>query len=462
MTNPFRNLPAVDAVLGHPVVVALRGTLPVAQVTDCARAVIEATRQTLKEHGGDAAVSLEEIAQRTAAAATRLTQRRLVHVINATGIVLHTNLGRAALSQTAIERLQQAAGATNLELSLDTGQRSRRGAYAEDLLTRLTQAEAALVVNNCAAATMLALQGVAGGREVVISRGQLVEIGGGFRLPEVFEAAGVTLREVGTANRTSVADYENAINESTAAILRVHRSNFRVSGFVSEPSAAELVAVAQQHNLVMIDDLGSGCLTSLQPLGLDEPDVASSLKADSDLLLFSGDKLLGGPQAGILIGKSAWVERLRKHPMSRATRVCKLTLSALEATLEEHLAGRAYETVPALRMLSISADEVRARCEAVVTAVGDIGLELSVVASQAEVGGGSLADQGIESFAVKVQGLRADDVAQSLRTRAAGPILARIEDGAVLLDLRTVAPEGDADVIEALKSLPELLSGSAS
>ena len=313
MPNPLRNLPAVNAVLDHPDVKSLFGDVSRAQVTGCVRAVLNRLRDQAQKASGDKpANALESAVVRTVQAVHRLKLQRLNSVINATGIVLHTNLGRAILSDSAIMRLVLATRATNVELDLQSGRRSRRGAHAEELLRELTGASSALIVNNCAAATMLALQGVAVGREVIISRGQLVEIGGGFRLPEVFEAAGVILQEVGTANRTRVEDYERAINDNTGAILRVHRSNFRVSGFVAEPTAAELVTLARKHDLPMIDDLGSGCLTSLAPLGLDEPDVAGSLKSKADLVLFSGDKLLGGPQAGILIGQAAWIDRLRK------------------------------------------------------------------------------------------------------------------------------------------------------
>lgn len=458
MSNPLRNLPAVDAVLSHPQVASLSDEMPLVQVTDCARQVIETLRSQLRTNGvPDTPVTLDMVAQQTVQSAQRLVLRRLRRVINATGIVLHTNLGRAPLADAAIERMCQSARSTNVELDLESGRRSRRGACVDDLLTTLTGAPAAMVVNNCAAATMLALQGVAAGKEVVISRGQLVEIGGGFRMPEVFEAAGVTLREVGTSNRTRVSDYEAAINENTAAILRVHRSNFRLTGFVSEPSAAELVAAARRHDLPMIDDLGSGCLQSLAPFGLQEPDVATSLQADSDLLLFSGDKLLGGPQAGVLLGSSHWIEHLRRQPMARATRVCKLTLAALEATLEEHLAGRARASIPTLAMLSVGVEEIRERCEAIVTAVDGALPDLTVVSSSAEVGGGSLADQTLESCAVCIGGGQADRRTHWLRTQPDVPLLGRIDDGAVILDLRTVRPEDDAQVVQTLREMADAL-----
>jgi L-seryl-tRNA(Ser) seleniumtransferase len=450
MCNPLRNLPAVTAVLNHPDVEELLEDVSRTQVTSCVRSVLHHLRQEiLQSPDTPPDLTPDSVALRTIEAVQSLKRRRLNFIINATGIVLHTNLGRAVLSDSAIIRLAAAARATNVEFDLETGKRSRRGAHTEDLLRELTGAPAALIVNNCAAATMLALQAVAAGREVIISRGQLVEIGGGFRLPEVFEAAGVILREVGTSNRTTVQDYEDAINEHTGAILRVHRSNFRVSGFVAEPTAAELVTIAQQHGLTMIDDLGSGCLTSLTPMGLDEPDVASSLQSKANLVLFSGDKLLGGPQAGILIGQTEWIERLRKHPMARAIRVCKLTLAALEATLEEHLSGGAFETIPVLSMLSMPDVKIKERCDRVVNQLSDIDLDLSVAACDSEVGGGSLADQKIASFAVQVSGVQPDKFIKLLRTGDAA-VLARIEDGSVLLDLRSVRPEDDPILVKEI------------
>ncbi|MCH2209915.1 MAG: L-seryl-tRNA(Sec) selenium transferase [Fuerstiella sp.] len=453
MSSPLRNLPAVNTVLSHPDVDELHEEMSRAQLTHCVRVVLDDLRSQVRARPDSIPeMTLAAVARRTVEAAQQLKLRRMNSVINATGVVLHTNLGRAALSDSATTRILQAAKATNVELDLDSGRRGRRGIYAEDLIRQLTGAADALIVNNCAAATMLALQGVAVGKEVIISRGQLVEIGGGFRLPDVFEAAGVILKEVGTSNRTRVDDYEKAIHHKTGAILRVHRSNFRVSGFVAEPSAAELVGLARRHNLPMIDDLGSGCLTSLVSLGLDEPDVASSLASGADLVLFSGDKLLGGPQAGILLGKSDWIGRLRRHPMARATRVCKLTLAALEATLEDHLAGNAFDSVPVLSMLSMSAEQIRERCERTVDELSDTGLNLSVVPCQSEVGGGSMADQPIASFAVRIDGAHANELVKLLRTGNAR-ILGRIEAGAVLLDFRTVRPKDDSILIDELRRI---------
>ena len=451
MSNPFRNLPAVNSVLNHPHVREQLEDVPRPQITALIRYVLSEMRDRLREApGAGPEQALDAAAGQTVRMVSRLKLRRLSSVINATGIVLHTNLGRAPLSDSSIARIVRTARATNVEIDLESGQRSRRGAHAEELLKELTGASGSLIVNNCAAATMLALQGIAAGKEVIISRGQLVEIGGGFRLPEVFEAAGVTLREIGTSNRTQVEDYARAISDRTGAILRVHRSNFRISGFVTEPSTAELAELARQSGLPLIDDLGSGCLTSLTPLELHEPDVASSLKSRADLVLFSGDKLLGGPQSGILIGDQDCIEQLRRHPVARTVRVCKLTLAALEATLENHLDGNALRTIPVLSMLSMPADEVRERCTAILRELSDIGLDLSVVQCKSEVGGGSLADQSISSFAVRIGVSHPDKLVHLLRTGHAR-ILGRIEEGAVLLDLRTVQADQDAILVDELR-----------
>jgi len=473
MSNPLKTLPAVDVVLRHEAIRPLLEQLPRVQIVQCIRQVLDTIRARMRQDTGRP-IDADEVARQTVVTGRKLLRQRLGPVINATGIVLHTNLGRGALADVAVERISAAARYANLELSLTTGKRARRGAHAEELLKTLTGANDALIVNNCAAATILALQGIAVGREVIISRGQLVEIGGGFRLPDVFEAAGVVLREVGTTNRTQLDDYDRAVTENTAAVLRVHRSNFRTSGFVTEPSAAELVRLARTHNLPMIDDLGSGCMTRLEPLGLNEPDVATSLRAGADLILFSGDKLLGGPQAGILLGNVDWITRLRRHPMARAMRVCKLTFAALEATLELHLSGNTFETVPTLQMLATPAAAIRERCTAVISVLAEgpfssAPLAATVEPCHSEVGGGSLADQTLDSYAVRLTGVRPETVLEHLRTREFAdsesadrhpPILGRIEDGAVLLDLRTVRSEDDPLIVDCLSQMSAAFAGA--
>ncbi|MCH1441913.1 MAG: L-seryl-tRNA(Sec) selenium transferase, partial [Rubripirellula sp.] len=308
-----------------------------------------------------------------------------------------------------------------------------------NLLAQLTGAEDALVVNNCAAATVLVLQAIAAGQEVIVSRGQLVEIGGGFRLPDVFRAAGVTLREVGTTNRTYLHDYENAVNDATGAVIRVHRSNFHLSGFVTEPTIDELVLMERPDSVAVIDDLGSGSMVDLNPYGLDEPNVLESIRAGADLSLFSGDKLFGGPQAGILVGKTRWIEKLRRSPIMRAMRVDKLTLAALEATAEIHLAGKALTELPTLRMITTTPDTVRNRCESLLTRIEPSSL-LAVVPCESQVGGGSIPGSSLPSYALRISGLPPHHLSHNLR-HGQIPIQARVSEEAVVLDLRTVSDQ---------------------
>ena len=367
-------------------------------------------------------------------------------VINATGVLLHTNLGRAPLAQRAIERMNQAACYANVELNLASGKRSKRAGRVTQLLADLTAAEDALVVNNCAAATLLVLQAIASGREVIVSRGQLVEIGGGFRLPDVFRAAGVVLREVGTTNRTYLRDYENACSEQTGAIIRVHRSNFRQTGFVTEPSIDELISAGRGDGVPVIDDLGSGLIYDLSAYGLQEPSVCDSVKAGADLTLFSGDKLFGGPQAGLIVGRRRWIEVLARHPMMRALRVDKVTLAALEATTEIHLSGNAMTELPLLKMVSLTPEVIRKRCQAVVQALpGGDSNDVSVVETQSQVGGGSIPGVNIPSHAIRISSPSLDDMARKLRLGTPA-VQTRLSEDCMLLDLRSVT-ESDLDAL---------------
>jgi L-seryl-tRNA(Ser) seleniumtransferase len=357
------------------------------------------------------------------------------------------------LAAAAIEALATAAAGTNLEIDLVTGRRGRRGASVEGLCRQITGAEAALVVNNCAAATLLALQTVATGRRVIISRGQIIEIGGSFRLPDVFRQAGVTLHEVGTTNRTRLSDYEEAIGPETAALLLVHPSNYRITGFCETVSIAELAELARARHLSVIDDVGSGCLYDLTRYGLpDEPIVADSLKAGADLVLFSGDKLLGGPQCGIIVGRSELVEKLRANPLSRAVRVDKLTLAALEATLEIHRAGRAFEEIPVLRQLAMTADESRVRVESLIERLQSrSGLPeiFSARAVESAPGGGALAGQTLPSWAVAIATADPEETARRLRLGTPA-VVTRLQEGSNLIDLRTVLVGDEDALIEQL------------
>jgi L-seryl-tRNA(Ser) seleniumtransferase len=409
------------------------------------------------------APSVDAIGERLIALAAerlaRTLRSRLEPVINATGVIIHTNLGRAPLCEAALAHISAIGrGYASLEYDLDRGSRGRRDVHAEPLLCHLTGAEAAIVVNNNAAAVLLMLSALAYGREVVISRGELVEIGGGFRVPDVMRQSGALLREVGTTNRTRVADYAAAVSERTALILRVHPSNFTIQGFTERPRLDELSALGRQLNVPIVEDLGSGYLEvadGAKPAVLDEPSVQASLRAGIDVVTFSGDKLLGGPQAGIIAGRRPLIDAMRRHPLMRALRVDKLTYTALEATLLEYARGHASSTVPVQRMLTLDANTLTARAEALTARLTTPRLRATVVPGESAIGGGSAPGLRLPTslVALDVAGLSPDALLARLR-EATPPIIARIEADRVLLDLRTVAPEDDAAIATALLGLP--------
>jgi L-seryl-tRNA(Ser) seleniumtransferase len=417
----LRDLPSVDELLREPRLAAESRPLALA----AARAALARARDTIA--AGDEPGDLVEAALGELAAARRPRLRR---ALNATGVLVHTNLGRAPLAEAALERVHEVGrGYSNLEYDLDVGARGSRQDHLSDLLRRLTGAEAALVVNNNAAAVLLALAALAEGRDVLVSRGELIEIGDGFRIPDVLARSGARLVEVGTTNRTRPADYERAAGPETAVLLRVHQSNFRLVGFTEQPHIDELARVARARGLVLVDDLGSGALV---PLG-DEPLARASLAAGADLVCFSGDKLLGGPQAGIVAGRAELVERLRRHPLQRALRADKLTLAALEGTLALYL--DAPEQIPVVRMLREDVANVRARAERLAELVGG-----DVEATVARVGGGALPLTELESWACAVE----EELAAALRA-GDPPVVAVVRDGRTLLDCRTLT---DAEVDE--------------
>ena len=386
-----------------------------------------------------AARVIEALAEAALAAHARGSLRP---VINATGVVIHTNLGRAPMADAAIERVTAIAkGYTNLEYDVVEGQRGSRTVHAEALLTSLTGAEAAIVVNNNAAAALLILTGLAAGREVVISRGELVEIGGGFRVPDVMRQSGAVLREVGTTNRTRVNDYVAAVSPATAMFLRVHPSNFRIEGFTERPSLGELVAAARSMKVAVAEDIGSGCL--VDDLA-GEPSVQASIAAGVDLICFSGDKLLGGPQAGIIAGRQELVDRLRTHPLMRALRVDKITLALLEATLAEYSGGRAATTVPVQRMLHLSPEEIETRAQALAATLATGGWTVAMISGSSAVGGGSAPGVQLPTVLLSIakDGQSAAATEQWLRALDP-PVIARIEHDRLVLDLRTVLPEQD-------------------
>ncbi len=446
----LRALPSLDTLLQRPAVRMLDQQYGRDATVTALRAGLAAQRQALRDGGaaGDRetlAAHVETAAAGRLAAAAAGTLRP---VVNATGVVIHTNLGRAPLAEAALTRITEVArGYATLEYDLDSGTRGSRTVHAERLLTALTGAEAAVVVNNNAAALMLLLAALARGREVIISRGELVEIGGGFRVPDVMAQSGAVLREVGTTNRTRISDYAAASTGATALWLRVHPSNFRIEGFTERPALDGLVAAARTAGVAVAEDLGSG---NLDPASPWEPTVQASLAAGVDVVCVSGDKMLGGPQAGIVLGRKALVDRLRSHPLMRALRVDKLTYAALEATLVEHWAGRAHETMPVLRMLHAPAEAVRTRATALAARLNASGWQADVVDGQSAIGGGSAPGVTVPTALVRLSrdGWSADRLESWLRDRDT-PIIARIHDGAVVLDLRTVA-EGDDEYLSAI------------
>jgi L-seryl-tRNA(Ser) seleniumtransferase len=450
----LRLLPAVDRVLNLPEVVSVTAQHGRAVVTTWVRQVLNALRNGQSSGLPHTAAALEVlVVQRLSERAKSVASQRIRKVINGTGIVIHTNLGRAPLAAAAIEAMHEAAECANVEVDLESGLRGRRGAAVEALCQEVTGAEAALVVNNCAAATLLTLQTLAAGGRVIISRGQLIEIGGSFRLPDVFRQAGVELHEVGTTNRTRLKDYADAIGPQTAALLRVHPSNYRIVGFCESVGIAELADLGKEHKLPVIDDVGSGCLYDLTPYGFQgEPIVGDSLQTGADLVLFSGDKLLGGPQCGIIVGRAELVAKLRANSLARALRVDKLTLAALQGTLEIHRAGRAFSEIPVLQQLACLADGIRARADRLLqqlqakSASADA---FSVQAVASASGGGALPEIAVPSWAVAVRAANPDDVSRQLRLGSPA-VLSRVKDGSVLIDLRTVLPRDEEALLQRI------------
>lgn len=444
--DPRRDLPSVSALLETPGVKLLMEQHPRRVVVDAVRESLEAARDS-----GNATRTEQQWVDAIGAAVRDSSRPSLRRVINATGVVIHTNLGRAPLAASAIRAIEQAAeGFSNLEYDTATGQRGSRYSHCVGLLRQLTGAEDALVVNNCAAAMVLALNAIAQKKEVLVSRGELVEIGGSFRIPDIMARSGARLVEVGTTNRTHDDDYRRAITPKTAAIVKVHRSNFTIEGFTADVSVERLVFIAAEHGLPVIHDLGSGLMLPLDEYGLGgEPTAASALASGATLVLMSGDKLLGGPQAGIILGKQAVVSRLRKNPFTRAMRVDKLTLSALEATLRIYLdPARALKEIPVLAMLTENVDQIEARARAVAARLASHGIEAEVVSSSASVGGGAFPTAEIPSRAIAIKG---DAAGIEERLRHGEPaVIGRIADGQLLLDMRSVIPHEDATLTTAV------------
>ena len=455
----LRQIPSVDELLARPALVRLVERAGRLLVLEVARQTLAALRAEIARDAGSAAAALapEVLDARIAQEVESALSFSLQPVINAAGVILHTNLGRAPLLPAAIERLRETATQySNLEYDLRAGARGRRDVHTARLLARVIGAEAALVVNNNAAAVFLVLNALARGGEVIVSRGELIEIGDAFRIPDIMSESGAVLREVGTTNRTRLADYERAITERTRLLLRVHPSNFRIVGFTERPSLDELVELGRRTGLPVFEDLGSGCLVDLSAYGVEEPVVGKSLEAGASVISFSGDKLLGGPQAGIIAGKQDLIERIRRSPLFRALRVDKLTIAALEATLNAVLRG-AWDEIPALRMIRLPAAELERRAKSFAERLraqvptGEV--EIDLRAGESVIGGGSTPAQHLPATLVTIASVRASaaELERRLRLPAAGlAVLARVEDDRLVLDLRTVFPEQEPALLAAL------------
>ena len=454
----LRALPSVDVLIGALAAESALAGVPRPRLAAAVREALAAERRRLLEAGGPAA-DAAALGGRIVAALTRSGLFSLAPVINATGVVLHTNLGRALLSPLAQERLREVAGSySNLEMDVSRKERGSRYSHVEGLLRRLSGAEAAIVVNNCAAAVLLALESLARGKEVIVSRGELIEIGGEFRIPDILRRSGAVLREVGATNRTHLKDYVNAIGPETGMILKVHTSNYRVVGFTAAVSSRELAELGRARGITVMEDLGSGCFVDLTRYGFPyEPTVPEVVASGVDLVSFSGDKLLGGPQAGIVVGRAELLERLARNPLNRALRIDKFTIAALEATLYAYEAGSALETIPTLRMLTEPLASIRRRALKVLARTGPAAvraLGAAVIESSSQVGGGALPTVELPS-AVIALGTRerpAEGLDEALRT-GHPPVLGRLLDDRLLLDCRTVLP---ADVVALAARLAAL------
>lgn len=459
--NLLRKLPSVDVLMKTEKVKTLIEKYSRNLVTNAVRSVLDELRSEIRKAGvnsfPEARLSSVNVFKRVEKVLQETFSSSLNRAINATGVILHTGLGRAVLSEDAREAIHRASdGYCTLAIDIETGRRGHRDVHLEDLICELTGAEAATVANNNAAATMLILNTIAQGREVIVSRGQLVEIGGAFRMPDVMEASGAILREVGTTNKTHLKDYIAAINENTGAIMRVHHSNYRIVGFAGEPSIEALSTVAQEHNLPLIDDLGSGALLDLKEFGIEtEPLVQDSVKAGVDVACFSGDKLIGGPQAGIIVGKELTLKRIKKNPLMRAFRVGKLTIAGMEATLRLFLnLEKLKDKHPVYKIFSLTIDELEKRGlrikKKLQTEISSKA-ELSLEDGGSQVGSGSVPVETIPTRLLKVQAasVSAENLAKKLRA-SNPPVFTRVHKDAVLFDLRTIREEEDALVIEAL------------
>jgi L-seryl-tRNA(Ser) seleniumtransferase len=458
MNNPFRDLPSVHDILATPIAQGLTAAHAHDLVVEAIRAELAEVRRRLGQgQPVDGLADASAVADRVAQRLSRELQPKLRPVINATGIVLHTNLGRAPIAEEAAQAAYEAArGYLNLEMDLATGTRSSRPLAIREWACRLTGAESATAVNNNAAATVIVLRALCQGKEVVISRGQLVEIGGSFRIPEIMGVSGAILREVGATNITRLSDYEKAIGPNTGALLQVHCSNYRITGHTESVPLQELVELGKKHNLPVIDDIGSGALVDFGRFGFqDEPVARQSIAAGAAVVLFSGDKLLGGPQAGIIAGRKEFIQRIEKDPLMRAFRLDKMTLAALETTLRLYLnEERALNDIPVLRLLATPLSDLRARADALAERLARVPGVAAVQVSEdiAFVGGGSLPDQTMKTVVLEVQASVVSDAELAYRLRTGDPaVVGRVKNEKLLLDVRTVFPDQENDLVEAVR-----------
>ncbi len=457
--NPYRHLPGLDALLARPDVLPLVTELGREPVRDVARDLLNAIRADIR--AGETPPNEDEIVVRLQDQARAHLASSLIPVINATGVIVHTNLGRALLSDAAQKAMMAVArGYSNLEYDLPAGKRGSRYVHAEAMLTRLTGAEAALVVNNNAAAVNLALRTLAAGREVIISRSELVEIGGGFRIPDILAQSGATLVEVGTTNRTRLADYENALTENTGLLLKVHQSNYRIIGFTAEVGLKALAGLARrlESPIPVVNDLGSGTLLDTRPYGLAyEPTVQDSINAGADVVTFSGDKLLGGPQAGIIVGRKAIIDQLKRQPLTRAFRVDKTTLAALQATLMAYLRGSATEEIPVWRMISTPSAELAKRARAWADVLADANARIELMSGGSAVGGGSLPGQTLPTTLLAVASPHPQRLLAALRA-GSPPVIARVQENWVVFDPRTVLSEQEPILLDAIRHALKIIN----
>ena len=445
----LRNLPSIESLLQSETAAHLIARFGRPLTLDSLRQTLDDIRARFKLNPEVGLPSIDLIFTQAESTLAAWTSPTLHPVINATGVILHTNLGRAPLSAAAIHAMDVVSrGYSNLEFDLETGKRGSRLIHAESLLQKLTGAESALVVNNCASAVLLTLSALANKKRVVIARSQLVEIGGGFRVPDVMKQSGAKLVEVGTTNKVRLSDYQSALEESAALVMRAHRSNFKIVGFTEEPELKKIVEAAHKADVPVVDDLGSGAVYDTAKYGLShEPTMQESMQAGADIVLFSGDKLLGGPQAGIIIGKKELLDKIKKHPLARAVRADKTCLAGLSATLTHYLKDEAEREIPIVRMMSLTLNQVKGRAEAWRDELG----QGDVIEGQSTVGGGSLPDESIPTFLLELQVKSAEKFLRALRKNNP-PIIARTENDKVLLDPRTVLPEQEGALMVGLKN----------